>query len=310
MNIHTILVAGRMHKELEEIIKQKQLSQTFRFMEEQDVTMEDLNWADGLLSFGPTNCFEDHSFKWIHSLGAGVDRFLERGNWKKSVMLTRTVCSFGQRISEYCLSYMLAELQHHAQFQHQQKQKQWKVVEPKQLSTQTVIIYGTGEIGGRLAAVLKSFGVRVIGVSKSGNEKPSFDQVVSISKEKELLKEAEWIISTMPLTHETKSYFDPKWMNVVENAYFINVGRGATVDENALVEAIEQKRIRKAYIDVFEHEPLTKESSWWDHSNIIITPHISAVTTPEEAVECFVETLQKVEQGELPSNLVNIERGY
>ena len=310
MNIHTILVAGRMHKELEEIIKQKQLSQTFRFMEEQDVTIEDLNWADALLSFGPTNCFEDHSFKWIHSLGAGVDQFLESGNWKKSVMLTRTICSFGQRISEYCLSYMLAELQHHAQFQHQQKQKQWKVVEPKQLSTQTVIIYGTGEIGGRLAAVLKSFGVRVMGVSKSGNEKPSFDQVVSISKEKKLLKEADWIISTMPLTHETKSYFDSKWMNVVESAYFINVGRGATVDENALVEAIEQKRIRKAYIDVFEHEPLTKESSWWGHSNIIITPHISAVTTPEEAVECFVETLQKVEQGGLPSNLVNIERGY
>ncbi|MER2255775.1 MAG: NAD(P)-dependent oxidoreductase, partial [Priestia megaterium] len=74
--------------------------------------------------------------------------------------------------------------------------------------------------------------------------------------------------------------------------------------------AIEKKRIRKAYIDVFEHEPLTKESSWWDHSNIIITPHISAVTTPEEAVGCFVETLQQVEQGGLPSNLVNIERGY
>lgn len=310
MNIYTILVAGRMHKELEEIIKQKQLSQTFRFMEEQEVTMEDLNWADALLSFGPTNYFKDHSFKWIHSLGAGVDRFLESADWKKSVMLTRTVCSFGQRISEYCLSYMLAELQHHARFQHQQKQKQWKAVEPQQLSAQTVIIYGTGEIGGRLATVLKSFGVRVIGVSKSGNEKPSFDQVVSILNERDLLKEADWIISTMPLTNETKSYFDQKWMNLVENAYFINVGRGATVDENALVGAIEQKRIRKAYIDVFEREPLTKESFWWNHSHIIITPHISAVTTPAEAVECFVETLQKIEQGELPSNLVNIERGY
>lgn len=84
MKIHTILVAGRMHKELQEIINQKKLTQTFRFMEEQDVTMEDLNWADALLSFGPTNCFEDHSFKWIHSLGAGVDRFLESGNWKRA----------------------------------------------------------------------------------------------------------------------------------------------------------------------------------------------------------------------------------
>jgi phosphoglycerate dehydrogenase-like enzyme len=310
MKIHTVLVAGRMHKELQEMINEKKLTQTFRFMEEQDVTIEDLNWADALLSFGPTDCFENHSFKWVHSLGAGVDRFLENGKWKKNVMLTRTVCSFGQRISEYCLSYILAELQHHAQFQHQQKQKQWKVVEPKQLSTQTVMIYGTGEIGGRLAAILKSFGVRVIGVSKSGNEKPSFDQVVSISKERDLLKEANWIISTMPLTNETKSYFDQKWMNLVENAYFINVGRGVTVDKGALIGAIEQKRIRKAYIDVFEHEPLKKESSWWRHSHIVITPHISAVTVPKEAVECFVETLQKVEQGEWPSNLVNIERGY
>ncbi|MFP7735693.1 D-2-hydroxyacid dehydrogenase [Priestia aryabhattai] len=310
MKIHTVLVAGRMHKELQEMINQKKLTQTFRFMEEQDVTIEDLNWADALLSFGPTDCFENHSFKWVHSLGAGVDRFLESRKWKKNVMLTRTVCSFGQRISEYCLSYMLAELQHHAQFQHQQQQKQWKVVEPKQLSTQTVMIYGTGEIGRRLAAILKSFGVRVIGVSKSGNEKPSFDQVVSISKERDLLKEAGWIISTMPLTNETKSYFDQKWMNLVENAYFINVGRGATVDKDALIGAIEQKRIRKAYIDVFEHEPLKKESSWWKHSHIVITPHISAVTVPKEAVECFVETLQKVEQGEWPSNLVNIERGY
>ena len=71
---------------------------------------------------------------------------------------------------------------------------------------------------------------------------------------------------------------------------------GATVDENALVEAIEQKRIRKAYIDVFEHEPLTKESSWWDHSNISLNISYFNGDDAVEAVECFVETLQKVEQ--------------
>ncbi|TYR79180.1 D-2-hydroxyacid dehydrogenase [Priestia megaterium] len=310
MHIDKILVTSRIYKDFERLMAQENIQKQFRYLDESMIRDEDLQWADAYVGFQPSPNFAFHQLKWVHSLGAGVDRFLEDGNWKDDVLLTRTICSFGQRISEYCLSYILNELQHHQIFQQAQQARQWKPVEPILLSTQNILVYGTGEIGQHIASVLKVFGATVNGVSRSGSPRPSFDNVAKILTEQSLVKEADWIISTLPLTKETYRLFDEKWMSMVEDVYFINVGRGATVNMSALVEALQKRRVLKAYLDVFEEEPVLPEVDLWENEHVVMTPHISAVTTSKEAVSCFIHTLQRIERRESLDNEVQIQRGY
>ncbi|WP_110113558.1 D-2-hydroxyacid dehydrogenase [Bacillus sp. CGMCC 1.16541] len=311
MNIERILVTGRLYKEIEHIVEQKSLHQEFRFLAEDEIGKEDVQWADAYVSFGPTEQMSNYKgVKWVHSLGAGVDSFLRRGTWDEEVLLTRTICSFGQRMSEYCLSYVLRDVQQHDVYAKQQKQKEWHSLAPVMLSTQTVVIYGTGEIGSHIGRVLSQLGVTVYGVSASGAQKDGFKQVVSRSNENEVVNEANWIISTLPLTSETNKIFNEAFFSQLRSACFMNVGRGGTVELEALRKALETGFVRQAVLDVFEEEPLPKDLWLWNHPNVAVTPHISAVTTPEEAVACFVDTLERIEKGQPLSNKVNVQRGY
>ncbi|MBO9131024.1 D-2-hydroxyacid dehydrogenase [Bacillus sp. 165] len=310
MHVQNILITGRIYKELQNILEQKNINKCFRFLAEDEISYADFQWADAYVGFRPTAGFEFGNIKWVHSLGAGVDGFLQNRDWKNDVLLTRTICSFGSKISEYCLSHILRNLQNHHLLQQNQSIKKWEPIEPKQLNSQKIVIYGTGEIGQEVARALSCFGVTPYGVSLSGEAKSHFFKVFAVLEAEEVLKRADWIISTLPLTKETHGLFDVRFFEQVKGASFINVGRGATIDESALLEALHKGNIHHAVLDVFSEEPLSGESLLWEHSNIIVTPHISAITSPEEAVECFLHTLEKIE-GDMPlSNRVNIARGY
>ncbi len=88
------------------------------------------------------------------------------------------------------------------------------------------------------------------------------------------------------------------------------MGRGKTVEEKALLKALDKGNVRLAILDVFAEEPQPASSSFWEHPYVIVTPHISAVTSPEEAVACFLETLENLENGKTVSNVVNVQNGY
>ncbi|MCP8969873.1 D-2-hydroxyacid dehydrogenase [Ectobacillus ponti] len=309
MKIDNILVTGRIYKTVEPLIRTR-LNKQLRFLAEEEVKPQDFDWADAYVSFRPTGNFSFGGLKWVHSFGAGVDSFLHNRSWKKDVLLTRTVCSFGQKISEYCLSYMLRETQKHGVYQALQEQRQWNPVEPVSLSSQRVVIYGTGEIGQEVARTLAFFGAKPIGISLSGTTKPHFAEVLPASGAAGSLNSADWVISTLPLTTETEGMFNAAWFKKLQGACFMNVGRGATVDEKALLEALDHGFVRQAVLDVFAEEPLPEESALWQHPKVQITPHISAITGPEEAVQCFLDTLHLVEQGLMPPNRVSTEKGY
>ncbi|MFC3884570.1 D-2-hydroxyacid dehydrogenase [Bacillus songklensis] len=310
MNIENILVTGRIYKGIEKILEARHLSKNLRFLEEDEVSRDDFLWADAYVSFRPTANFEFGNLKWVHSLGAGVDAYLFQRKWDDHVLLTRSVCSFGSQIGEYCLSYILRDLQCHETFQKMQSQKRWEMVEPVSLQTQTVVVYGTGEIGQELAKAFSLLGMMVYGVSLSGASKSYFRQVVTVSEASDLLMQADWVVSTLPLTSETYQLFCSSFFAKLNSAGFINVGRGATVDEPALLEALENGRVRRAVLDVVNKEPLPDESPLWEHPNLTITPHIAAITSPGEAVKCFMETLNKIEKNEPLLNQVDIKKGY
>ncbi len=310
MNIENIVVVSPMFKKIKEIISSKEVHKNFRFLPEEKMSDADLEWADAFLAFNTKNDYDYSKVKWVHSLGAGVDRYVFKKKWDENVLLTRTICSFGQRIGEFCLSYLLKDLQFHDQFQELKEQQAWQPKTPKLLSEQKVLIYGTGEIGQKTAQILSAFGVTVFGVSLSGKQKQYFQDVVSVEGHHSILSKVDFVINTLPLTEQTENLFDEKIFSQLNSVGFINVGRGASVNEEALLEALEKQQVRFAVLDVFKEEPLPKDHLLWKHAHVTITPHISAVTTPEEAVECFIETLRNVEEDRPLRNKVDILKGF
>ncbi|OLO36312.1 dihydrofolate reductase [Alkalihalophilus pseudofirmus] len=310
MNIKNIAVVSPMYQEIESIITKKQLQKHFRFLPEEKVTNADFKWADAVVTFNTKKDYDYSQVKWVHSLGAGVDRFLYKKKWNENVLLTRTICSFGQRIGEYCLSYILKDLQCHDEFKQQNIEKKWNPITPRLLNEQKVLIYGTGEIGQKTAEILSSLGVTVYGVSLSGQKKQYFKEVFPIEGHFFRFSEIDYIINTLPLTEKTEKLFNRYLFEKVSKVGFINVGRGASLDEQALIDALNHHHVRFAVLDVFVEEPLPEINQLWEHPDVFITPHISAVTTPEEGVDCFIETLMNIEENKPLRNQVNIHKGF
>jgi glyoxylate/hydroxypyruvate reductase len=310
VDIQHIVIASPMHEQIKQIIEEKRIKKSFRFLSDDEISQADIDWADAFVSFSMKGEFDYRHLKWVHSLGAGVDRFLYKKEWPENVCLTRTVCSFGQRIAEYCLSYVLKDLQNHNHFHDLKQQKQWQPMTPRLLNEQKVMIYGTGEIGQNTAKIFSSFGVEVYGVSLSGKAKEGFNQVMTLDHHDEKLSEMDYIINTLPLTEQTFELFNERIFSLLSARGFINVGRGASLDEKALLDAFDKKHLNFAVLDVFAEEPLPVKNPLWEHPNVIITPHISAVTTAREGVECFIETLGNIEKNKPLFNKVDVTRGY
>ncbi|OLS33719.1 D-2-hydroxyacid dehydrogenase [Bacillus sp. MRMR6] len=310
MNINNILIVSPMVKDLKRLIEKEQIDKKTRYLYEEELRREDLEWADALVAFNLKKDYDYSLVSWVHSLGAGVDRFLYKKVWNENVVLTRTVCSFGKRIAEYCLSYILKDLQFHNQFKEHKRSKSWNPITPKLLKEQKVLVYGTGEIGQMIAKILSFMGVEVFGVSLSGHHKEYFKEVKTFDSHHNFLADMNYIVNTLPLTEQTTNLFNDDIFKSLRNAGFINVGRGASLDEQALLDALNQNHLRFAVLDVFSQEPLPESHSFWDHPSIILTPHISAVTTPEEGVSCFLETLKNIEEDKPLLNQVDVKKGY
>ncbi|TBL80404.1 D-2-hydroxyacid dehydrogenase [Paenibacillus thalictri] len=311
MDIHRILVTGRLYREMGEILSDSSPDREYRFIAEDQVTFADYDWADAFVAFKPAANFHFGQLKWIHALGAGVDAFLSLPNWKEDVVLTRTTGDFGQKIGEYCLSYILADSQHHALFRRQQSDTLWKQAVPTPSNRLVAVVYGTGSVGRQVAKVLSLLNVTVYGVSLSGTPHPHFQHVCKPDEAAGLLAEADWVINTLPLTADTQGLFQETLFARMIQCGFINAGRGASVNEPALLQALQAGHVKCAVLDVFAEEPLRKESALWSHPGVIVTPHISAVTSTEEAVQTFICTLAEMERGntDLPG-LVDRTRGY
>ena len=246
MKINTILIISQQISEIQTIIEKEAVDKDFRFMTEEAVTVADLEWADALVCFNLKTSIDYRKVKWVHSLGAGVDRFLFGKKWDEEVILTRTICSFGQRIAEYCLSYILSDLQYHSEFQKGKRQRHWLPYTPRLVNGQKVMIYGTGEIGQTVAKMFSTLGVEVYGVSLSGRETEGFIAVMTVQDHFSRLCEMDYLINTLPLTNLTAQLFDEKIFGQLSKVGFINVGRGASLNEQALLDALDEQHVRFA----------------------------------------------------------------
>lgn len=270
--------------------------------------------ANILLASPPmaASCIADFTrLEWIQSIYAGVDALIPALD-EFSGEFTNVKGIFGQQISEYVLGYLIQYHRHFMQYAQQQRDMTWQPIPYQSLNNLNMVILGTGSIGSYLATTAKAFGIHVSGVNRSGipAKNSPFDTTYHIQELSTALKEADVIVNTLPNTPDTHHIFNLDNLSFCNQALLFNVGRGTAVDEAALLQALDNHWLSHAYLDVFDNEPLTEEHSFWSHKSITITPHIAALSFPEQVVEIFAENYQRWRDGFSLINQVDVDKGY
>ena len=282
----------------------------FRAVATTDVSPADVAWAEAYVGFRAPKHLEVRGPRWIHGSGAGVDAWLFRREFPDGVLLTRTDQPFGPMIGEYCLARALAERQLLIPLYEEQRRAHWEMRSVPLLAGTRALVVGTGEVGRGIAERFHALGVRVDGVSAGGKAVHPFARVFQRRHLHEALDGVDWLILAAPLTEATYHMIGGTELSFARGCYLINVGRGALVDEAALLPALEAGHLRGAALDVFETEPLPTESPLWTHPKVLISPHISGLTTVEGATNGFLHALEALERGERPDTAVDVQRGY
>ena len=249
--------------------------------------------------------------KWMQVMGAGVDWALVP-ELPPSVQVTRAPGVFGPWMAEYVLGWCSWVTQKMKTYRDAQRQRRWDDhVLPDRLSGKTMTIVGLGDIGRDIARVARGLGMRVLGVSRRGRPVREAARVYPVTAMTRALREADFVVLLLPLTAETRGIIGPDALAVMKStAWLINIARGAVVNESALLEALEQKRIAGAVLDVFDREPLPPSHPLWRVDNVVVTPHISGPSTPDAIAPVFNDNLARYLAGRPLRHVVDRQQGY
>ena len=233
--------------------------------------------CNGLFLYNDIKDFK--SLKYIQLTSAGFDRVpLDYIN-KNGIKIFNARGVYSIPMAEFALCGILSLIKQSEFFYENKKNCLWEKSRTLgELAGKTAVIVGAGNIGSEVAKRLKAFEMQVIGVDLYPNASQFFDKVEPLDKLNEELKAADVVVLTLPLTAETKEMFNKsKFELMKESVIFVNIARGALVNENDLVAALEDNQIGSAVLDVFETEPLDENSKLWNMKNVLITPHNSFV---------------------------------
>ena len=194
-------------------------------------------------------------------------------------------------------------------FSRQQQQSLWRPKSPRKLNTITVL--GLGELGGSVAEHFHKAGYQVAGWARSGKRLQNVQCYAGDAQLQQAVADADIVICLLPLTPATENRLNQDFFQTLKpGAIFINVARGAIVDETALLAALNHGPLAAACLDVFRQEPLAQSSPLWQHPAILITPHVSAVTNVSTVVSQIAENYRRAQQGGHLLNPVDRLRGY
>lgn len=256
--------------------------------------------------------------RWIQTTSAGVDRLLFDELRRSPILVTNASGVYSVPIAEQVLGMMLALARGLHVCVREQSQDRWPgpALRGKMdvLEGGTCVILGLGDIGTEVARRAKAFDMKVLGIRRRPTEKPPFvDELLGPDRMAEALARADYLVVALPLTPVTRHIIDAQALSVMKpSAYVFNVGRGALIDEGALIEALREGRLAGAGLDVFETEPLPEDSPLYRLDNVIITPH-SAGGGPrnrEKLLDLFCRNLRRYLAGEPLLNVVDKEAGY
>ncbi|CAI8383245.1 MAG: Glyoxylate/hydroxypyruvate reductase A [Alphaproteobacteria bacterium UBA4588] len=271
--------------------------------------------AEIALVWGPPDgrLAELSQLKLAVSLGQGVDHLMVPGKLPDDIPLIRIVDpDMSHALSQWVILAALDHLRDGPMYREQARQRIFSSHSQRQTRGLPLAVYGMGAIGSMIATRLADIGFQVHGWSRS--ERPQAGVITMHHGHAgfdKLLSTCQLHVCILPLTDETWHIFGADaFAAMPRGAYFINGGRGAQVDEAALLQAIVSGHIAGATLDVFEHEPLPDNHPFWDESRITIWPHVAAQTNPETAAQQVADAIMAMQAGHVPANLVDRQRGY
>ena len=253
--------------------------------------------------------------RWIQSTSAGIGQLVKRQGYDVRMPDTIFTTASGvhaRPLAEFCLMAMLMHNKGAVRMWSDQQRRHWERYAGTDLEGRTLVLIGLGHVGAEVARVARALGMRVIGT----NVQP-VSQVVDIFCEPDRLHEmlplAEYLVLAVPHTPSTEKMIGARELALLpRGAYFINIARGAVVDEPALIEALRSGHLGGAALDVFAEEPLPEGSPLWDMPNVLVSPHSASTSDRENArlTDLFCGNLRRYLAGEPLRNVLNTHLLY
>jgi len=245
----------------------------------------------------------------IQSLWMGVENIIGDAELPRGVPVARLIDpGMVAAMGETVIAYVLDWHRHFYCYRSFQDQKVWKRRRQYLASDRTIGVLGLGELGSPVAAKLRALDFNVAGWSR----RPKQMEAVFCSTDlDEVIRRSDALVCLLPLTTHTKGILNKdKIQKIKKGGCLINVARGGHVVIPDLLAALDSGHLARAYLDVFETEPLPAESPLWSHPGITLTPHIAALTEPRTSVSRIAENIERLRRGEAPLNTVDFAAGY
>ncbi|KAF0820478.1 D-3-phosphoglycerate dehydrogenase [Bacillus sp. ZZV12-4809] len=291
----------------------------FLFFDGIEAAGESFFSAEVFITYGE-DLTEEHinkttKLKWIMVMSAGMDEMPLKSCKEKGILITNARGIHKIPMAEFALGTMLGHVKQKALLMENEKARVWNRNLPiEELHGKTLLIIGVGAIGGEIARLAKCFGMKVAGVNRNGRENPWTDGIYPVSGLTQILPEADFIVSILPSTPETKHLLkEEHFIAMKDSAVFMNIGRGDLVEEKVLLSALEKNQLSHAYLDVFENEPLPEGHPFWSMENVTVTPHLSSRTKNylPRSFEIFKHNLHTyIKNNKDYMNVIDLERGY
>jgi phosphoglycerate dehydrogenase-like enzyme len=244
----------------------------------------------------------------VQSCSAGTDQYDRAVLGPAGIRLASGQGINANAVSEHAIAQILALLRRLPEARDNQAKRHWRGMmgdfarREDEAGGKTVVVVGTGRIGGRIAALCKALGMRVVGVRRdAGRAVAGADETRGVRDLPALLPAADFLVLACPLTDETRGLVDAAALAAMKpTARLVNVARGAVVDEAALIAALREGRLAGAALDVVTAEPLPQDSPLWDMPNVLITPHTAGETHRYEdnVLDMMMENIERMWRGE------------
>ncbi|MES3003998.1 MAG: D-2-hydroxyacid dehydrogenase [Pseudomonadota bacterium] len=250
----------------------------------------------------------------VHSLSAGVEGYLPLNWMPQGAVLTNSSGAQSGKGGAYGAMAILMLNERIPQHVASQRNAAWNRTPASAVDGKTVLVYGFGELGAAVARRIRPFGLRIVGVRHSGASHDDADEIIQPRQFRERLPEADFLVLSCPLTPETRGLIGTKELALLpEGAGLLNIARGPVVDTQALISALASGHLGGAVLDVFDVEPLPRDSALWSAPNLVITPHTSCDDARGDLAQClaiFGHNVALEAQGLPMRNVVDPRLGY
>ena len=287
------------------------------FCGSKDEAKEEIQDAEVFLGMDADLISLGNDLKWVCSTSAGVGHFMGALEGK-DILLTNSSGAYGVTISEHIVMVTLELMRRRMEYFDIVRNRRWENSLPiHSIRDSRITLLGTGNIGQETVVRLRAFAPKtIVGVNRRGsNPEGLFDRIIPLAELESILPQTDLLISSLPSTGQTKDLLTADRLNLLPaDSYLVNVGRGDTIDEEALEQMLRDGRLGGAALDVFRQEPIPADSTLWECPGLIITPHSSGTWTlpftVETIVNMFIKDFDNYCAGRALERLVDRKEGY